>query len=111
MRGLLLLFGLVILFLSASMGSVAHAMEGIDCANLPKSVAWAHSDRDDTQTPDVSDPAVPHRHADCHGHHIAVAMAKVAIEVPPSPRTGYRTIVLHGNAAAIRAADLRPPIA
>jgi hypothetical protein len=98
------------------MGAIAHAAEGIDCANLPNAIAWAHSDSDDAQAsavldPGASDTAVPHRHADCHGHHIALPMAKADIAAPALLRAGYRTLVPHGNAAADRAADLRPPIA
>ena len=93
------------------MGSIVHAAERIDCENLPNSIAWAHSDSDQTLASGPCDPATPRDHADCHGHHIAVPMAKATLDVPPPLRTEYRLEVLPAPIATGRNADLRPPIA
>lgn len=62
----------LILALTLGLGSVAHAAEGVSGAEVPQSLAWAHSEKDGDQVPADSDKGYPHHHMSCHGDHVGV---------------------------------------
>ena len=107
MHRLTILFACLAVFLS--LGSVSHAMEPIVCIDANSAAEIGHTDGDGDQVPADSDKGYPHHHASCHGHHVAVPIAKV--ESFGQDSVGSITRPAQVTALATAAADpaLRPP--
>lgn len=63
------------LMLSLGLGSAVHATENLSCIDATSATAFEHSDGDADQVAADADKAYPHHHGNCHGHHVAAAMA------------------------------------
>lgn len=77
MHRLLALFACVAVLFSLAGGSVAHAMEPIECVSVlgDAGIAVGHTEGDADQVPADGEKGYPHHHGGCHGHHIAAPLA------------------------------------
>ena len=102
-------FACLAVMLSFAMGSVTHAMEPILCIDSHTAAETGHVDGDGDQVPADSDKGYPHHHGNCHGHHVAVPMAKAE----PTTQLALGSMIRPHRSVAMATADadpaLRPP--
>jgi hypothetical protein len=81
MARLRLFFVALFLGMSVMTGSLAHAMEPVQCIDNATAQSMGHSADDGDQVPADADMGHPHHHGGCHGHPLAdrVGNADLAI--------------------------------
>ncbi len=110
-RQFLCMLMLVFCIFSLAGGTVAHAMEPVQCVELSDTADGYHAAGDTDQVPSDFGKASPHHHGGCHSHQMGEPRTEGTVGFALISADVFVFSVVDGIASTEPDAALRPPIA
>ena len=110
-RQFLCMLMLVFCVFSLAGGTVAHAMEPVQCVELSDTMGSNHASGDTDQVPSDFGKASPHHHGGCHSHQLSEPRAEGTASFTPTSATIFVFSVVDAIVSTEPDLALRPPIA
>ncbi len=110
-RQLFCMLALVFGIFSLAGGTVAHAMEPVQCVELSDTMGSDHASGDNDQVPSDFGKASPHHHGGCHSHQLNEPRTEGISNFTPTSAATFVFSVVDAIISTEPDPALRPPIA